>query len=134
MTLVDTSVWIEFLHRPADAVPVELRRLVMAEETVLCPPVEMELLLGPTDEVSLRRVERLIAGQRSLPIDPHTDFSDAAAIYRAARRRGRALRNSVDCLIAAIAIRHDVPLIHRNADFVVIGEVSDLREQSLPGP
>ncbi|MBM7517845.1 hypothetical protein [Nocardioides nitrophenolicus] len=66
--------------------------------------------------------------------DTHTDFSDAATIHRAARRQGRTVRNSVDCLIAAIAIRHDVPLLHRTADFVVIGEVSDLREQPLPGP
>lgn len=133
LTLVDTSVWIEFLRRPVDTLPAVLGELIATETAAMCAPIEMELLLGPTDEVSLRRVERLVASQATLAIRSDTDFTDAAEIYRAVRRTGRTVRNSVDCLIAAIAIRHDVPLLHRDADFTVIGEVTELRGQSLLG-
>jgi len=131
VTLVDSSVWIQFLRKPPAATPPELMALLETGSAAMSEPIEMELLLGPTDEVALRRVETLIASQETLAINPDVDFDDAAALYRAARRNGRTIRNSVDCLIAAIAIRHDVPLLHRDADFEVIADVSELRQLSL---
>ncbi len=131
MTLVDSSVWIDFLRRPRDAVPTELRNLLVAEEAATCAPIDMELLMGPTDEVSVRRVEKLIASLDTLPIDADTDFHDAAAIFRATRRTGHTVRSKADCLIAAIAIRHDVPLLHKDADFEAIAAVTELRHHSL---
>lgn len=134
MTLVDTSVWVDFLRQPAETVPVELRDLLHAQSAAICEPIEMELLFGPGNEVALRRVERLIGSLDMLGIRPDLDFRDAAAIFRAVRRSGRTVRSKVDCLIAAVAIRHDVPLLHRDADFEVIGAVTDLRQHSLrPG-
>ncbi|GAA1508053.1 type II toxin-antitoxin system toxin ribonuclease VapC11 [Nocardioides humi] len=131
MTLVDTSVWIDFLRRPGHPGNEPLRELLRHEEAVTTPPIEMELLLGPTDELSLRRVEKAIVGVGTLPVQPDVDFHDAAAIYRAVRRSGRTVRNSVDCLIAAIAIRHEVPLLHRDADFEAIAGVTELQHRSL---
>lgn len=131
VTLVDSSVWVEFLRRPPSAQPAALTTLIRDDTAAITEPIEMELLLGPTDEVALRRTEKLAASLHTLPIRPDLDFHDAAAIYRAARRTGRTIRNSVDCLIAAVAIRHGVPLLHRDADFEVIAAVSELRQQSL---
>jgi predicted nucleic acid-binding protein len=41
----------------------------------------------------------------------------AADMYRGLRRRGITIRNSVDCMIAAVAIEHDLPLLHNDRDF-----------------
>ena len=55
------------------------------------------------------------------------DFEDAAAIYRACRRGGETVRKLIDCLIAAIAIREGVPLLHSDNDFVVIARRAPLQ-------
>jgi predicted nucleic acid-binding protein len=58
---------------------------------------------------------------------PHEDVQVAGAIYRACRRAGETVRRANDCLIAAIAIRHDLPLLHRDRDFDAIARHTRLR-------
>ena len=134
MTLVDTSVWIDFHRRPGDPGNEPLRELLRRDEAVTTEPIEMELLAGPTDEIALRRIEKLLSALGRLPVEPDLDFRAAAEIYRAVRRSGRTVRSKVDCLIAAVAIRHDVILLHMDADFVAIAEVTELRHRSLLTP
>ena len=54
---------------------------------------------------------------------------EAVALYRSARRRGLTIRSSVDCLIAACALRHDSEVLHRDRDFHTLARISDLRER-----
>jgi predicted nucleic acid-binding protein len=56
-------------------------------------------------------------------------FSDAVDLYRSARRTGRTVRSSVDCLIAVCAIRHDLEVLHRDRGYAAIAEVSALRHR-----
>jgi len=57
-------------------------------------------------------------------------FSEAVDLYRAARRAGLTVRSSVDCLIAACAIRHDLEVLHRDRDYAALAEISALRERA----
>jgi len=57
-------------------------------------------------------------------------YLEAIGLYRAARRSGRTVRSSVDCLIAACALRHDLEVLHRDRDFGVLAQISPLRERS----
>ena len=134
MTLVDTSVWIDFHRRPGDPGNEPLRELLRRDEAVTTEPIEMELLAGPTGEIALRRIEELLSALGRLPVRPDLGFRAAAEIYRAVRRSGRTVRSKVDCLIAAVAIRHDVILLHKDADFEAIAEVTELRHRSLLTP
>jgi predicted nucleic acid-binding protein len=54
-------------------------------------------------------------------------FITASDIYRSGRRKGFAIRSSVDCLIAAIAIENQIPIWHRDRDFDVIARFTELR-------
>jgi predicted nucleic acid-binding protein len=54
-------------------------------------------------------------------------FLEAAALYRSVRRKGITVRSSVDCLIAACALRHDIEVLHRDRDFARIAEIAPLR-------
>jgi predicted nucleic acid-binding protein len=54
------------------------------------------------------------------------DAEAAAVLYRDCRRGGETPRAVNDCLIAAIAIRHDLPVLHRDRDFDVIARHSTL--------
>ena len=63
---------------------------------------------------------------RSIPTVP-TDYEDAATWYRTCRRNGDTVRKLVDCLIAAVAIRADVELLHADADFEALARHTPLR-------
>lgn len=56
------------------------------------------------------------------------DFRQAAAIYLAVRRQGKTVRSLVNCLIAAIALRSDVLILHKDADYAAIARCLPLRE------
>ena len=58
---------------------------------------------------------------------PAEAFLEAAEIYRSGRRRGYAIRSTVDCLIAAIAIRNSVPVWHKDRDYSLIARYTPLR-------
>jgi predicted nucleic acid-binding protein len=64
-------------------------------------------------------------------VDPYTDYHHAAAIYRTARAQGKTVRKLLDCVIAAVALRTDATLVHRNVDFDVIAEFTPLDVGSL---
>ena len=51
----------------------------------------------------------------------------ASALYRNARSSGVTVRRLIDCLIAAVAIDHDVVLLHADDDFEGIARTSALR-------
>jgi predicted nucleic acid-binding protein len=116
--LVDTSAWIEFLRDTGSPVCVRVDEL-LAAETATCDPVRMEVLAGARDETHLRDLRGLLGRSTLLPTGP-TDYEDAAAIYRGCRRHGETVRKLIDCLIAATAIRHGVPVLHADTDFEAI--------------
>lgn len=127
MILVDTSVWIEVFRARR---PLDLERVLDFDEVVTCLPVIQEVLQGFRDERAYRRAREAMF---SLPIveSPLGEdvFSDAVDLYRNARRTGRTVRSSVDCLIAACAIRHDLEVLHRDRDYAAIAEISALRHR-----
>ena len=51
---------------------------------------------------------------------PYSVFLFAAEVYRTLRRKGITIRNSVDCMIASVAIENDIMLLHNDRDFIPI--------------
>jgi predicted nucleic acid-binding protein len=125
LILVDTSAWVEFLRDTGSPVCVRVDEL-LAAEVATCDPVRMELLAGARDEGHLDGLRRLLARAVVIPTEP-TDYEQAAALYRTCRRAGETVRRMVDCLIAAVAIRSDVPVLHADADFDVLARHTSLR-------
>jgi predicted nucleic acid-binding protein len=41
-------------------------------------------------------------------------------VYRTLRHKGITIRNSVDCMIASVAIENDIMLLHNDKDFLPI--------------
>lgn len=125
MTLIDTSAWIEFL-RDTDSPVCRRVDALLADPIATCDAIRMEVLSGARDEEHLQRLRRLLARATVLPTGP-ADYDHAAALYRHCRRRGETVRKLLDCLIAAVAIRDDVAILHRDADFDVIARHAGLR-------
>jgi predicted nucleic acid-binding protein len=132
MILVDTSVWIEYLRGTGSLAAVELRRLLSEElnQVAMCEPVAMEILSGAADDKTHAKLEQLVNGLPSLGVDDAVDFRVAAGIYRAARHAGQTIRSLNDCLIAAVASRHNARIVHRDADFDVISGMTALKSTS----
>lgn len=129
MILVDTSVWIALFRAPR---PLDLEAILDFDEVVTCLPVVQEVLQGFRDEASFRRArESMLA----LPIveSPIAEdvFTLAVDLYRSARRGGLTIRSSIDCLIAACAIRNDLQILHVDRDYEALARVSSLRHRSI---
>lgn len=126
--LVDTSVWIDYLRGAETQARWNLRQQLTNEDpgVVMAEPIAMELLAGPTSERIAADITRLVNGLPMIPMDLQLDFRSAASIFRACRRYGHTVRSLTDCVIAAIAIRSNVGLVHKDADFEVISQVTPL--------
>ncbi len=128
MILVDTSAWIDHLRASDSVVAAELTALIIdGADLATTEAVVMELLAGADTPVRADAIERLTNGLPLLGTDPRLDFRQAAAVFLATRRSGRTVRSLVDCLIAAVALRHDVPLLHKDADYDAIASCLPLQ-------
>lgn len=125
MILVDTSAWVEFLRDTGSRTCQRVDRLI-GGDLATCDPVRMEVLAGARDDAHLDSLRRLLAGASLLETGP-ADYEHAAALYRTCRRAGETARKTIDCLIAAVAIREDVPVLHADADFDVLARHTPLR-------
>ncbi len=127
MVLVDTSVWIELFRFSR---PLDLEAVVAMDDVVTCLPVIQEVLQGFRDEGAFRKAR---SAMRNLPVVESplglVVVEQAVDLYRTARRQGLTVRSSVDCLIAACALRHNLEVLHRDRDFRALAQVSRLRQR-----
>jgi len=112
--------------------PLALESWLNPGEIATCLPVIQEVLQGIREEADFRKMRDALLAM--IVVDsplPAAAFEDAAGLYRTARRAGVTVRSSVDCLIAAIAIRHDFLVLHRDRDFPALAKVAPLRERGI---
>jgi predicted nucleic acid-binding protein len=126
--LVDTSAWIEFLrgtgspeHHFVVSALREERPLAWTE------PILLELTVGARSDGRAMELRAMLAGGELLAVQGLADWSAAGALWRSARQKGLTVRSTVDCLIAAVAIRTNTPVIARDRDYAALAEVSPLQ-------
>jgi predicted nucleic acid-binding protein len=124
---VDSSVWIDFLaDRPTPQVKLLDGYLAHhASDIALVDIVLTEVSRGLREQ-DVQRVESMLLELDVLRIQWLSDFRAAAGLYRAAKQSGVTVRGTVDCLIAAVCIREGVPLLHRDAEFDRLADISEL--------
>jgi predicted nucleic acid-binding protein len=127
--LVDTSVWIEVFRR---GTTFQLESVADLEEVVTCLPVIQEVLQGFRDERAFQVARESLY---ALPIveSPlqRAVFDEAIELYRRSRQAGVTVRSSVDCLIAACALRHGLTVVHRDRDFNRLARISPLEAHDI---
>lgn len=129
MILIDTSAWIEFLRDTGSPVCQRVGDL-LAAEIATCDVIRMEVLAGARDEQHLQQLRRLLARASTLPLES-VDYEAAAALYRTCRQRGHTVRKLIDCLIAAVAIRGNVPILHMDSDFDILAQHTNLQADAV---
>ena len=121
--LLDTSAMIEWLRDSTSHTTTEIERLRQSpDELALTQPVVMEVLMGAPRGTELR-TRQALARFPLIDVD-RSDFEVAADLYRGALRSGHTVRSSMDCLIAAVAVRSGAVLVHRDRDFRCLAAVA----------
>jgi len=133
VTIVDTTVWIDFFRGTDTPEVLELQRLIDASEDVcICGVILTEVLQGIREDKDHVAASAAFDEFLFLPMTRDT-FLRAADLYRTLRRKGVTVRNAVDCMIASVAIEHDIPLLHNDRDFDAISTMSRLKVVKTTG-
>jgi predicted nucleic acid-binding protein len=127
MTLVDTTVWIDFFKGRDTPQVRHLESLIGADEDIcICGVILAEVLQGIREDKDYSAVSTRFDAFLYLPMSQKT-FRKSAEMYRALRKKGVTIRNAVDCMIAAVAIEHDILLLHNDRDFLPMANHCGLR-------
>jgi predicted nucleic acid-binding protein len=130
LTLVDSSVWIDFLSSSPGPAGGELRRMIAhAEPMALTGIVVTKVLQGLTRDIE--EVERFLTMWDVLEPQGLSTYRAAASIFRLGRSQGISL-TTIDSLIAAIAQENKVTLFSLDHDFAHIAHLTGLRLYQVP--
>ena len=120
--LADTSVWARN-RKP------ELAWFAPALEDgriAVCDQVVMELLWSARDLVDFQATEAALSACPWLPVEP-TDWDEARRVFRELAARGPLHHRQVkipDLLIAAVAARNELTVVHYDSDYDIIASVT----------
>jgi predicted nucleic acid-binding protein len=123
--LVDTSVWIDYMREEendttARFVEVSDRGYPFGITGV----IYQEILQGAASQAKFDYLAEYLGTQRFYHLgDPIGSYREAAQLYFLCRRAGTTIRSATDCLIAQVAIEHDLFLLHSDQDFDRMAEV-----------
>lgn len=129
MYLVDTSVWIGYIH---DEETEATKRLGELEERGylfgITGVIFQEILQGGASRAKFDYLAEYLGSQPFYhPRDPVGSYREAARMYFDCRRAGVTIRSAVGCLVARVAIEHGLMLLHDDRDFEkMAGVVADL--------
>jgi predicted nucleic acid-binding protein len=118
--LADTSAWVEFLRATGSEANLRLRASIEGDQLATTDVVLMEVLAGARDDGHRDRLSALLARCEFVPTVGPRDYEDAADVYRACRQAGHTVRALTDCLIASVAMRAGLSVLHSDRDFDAI--------------
>lgn len=128
MLIADTSAWVEWLRQRESPADLALDQAFAHDLLVLIEPIKAELLIGARDRAEVGTLRRLLETVDLELVHPRDDFESATELFHTARLRGVTIRGATDCLIAAMAIRLGLPILHHDSDFARFAPVIDLQE------
>ena len=127
MVLVDSSVIIDYFNGISTKQTTYLQHLLENDALLCtCGPIISEVLQGIKSEKVYKKCfdalnELIYIGASKLT------HIKAATIYRDLRKKGITPRGTIDCIIAATCIEHDLLLLHNDKDFQPIAKHTSLK-------
>jgi predicted nucleic acid-binding protein len=124
--LVDTSVWIDlFAGRETPELRYLEQSIGRGDDIALCGIILTEILQGIHNDGQYRRVRQHLKPLLLLPMTEPT-FVRATELFRQLRKQGLTLYKTNNCIIAATAIEHAIPLLHKDRDFSTLARHTEL--------
>ena len=128
MILVDTSVLIDLFEGTENEAVVSFRDIIRQQRPFgITSVIYQEVLQGAKTKKEFISLKEYLSTQRFFhPKDPLASYAEAANIFFSCRRKGVTIRSTIDCLIAQIAIEHELLLLHNDKDFTAMASVVGL--------
>jgi predicted nucleic acid-binding protein len=117
MTIVDSSVWIDYIADRQTPHAIWLKRQIETDTVGLTDLILYELLQGVRGEAQFEKMRDRMAEFELLPNMAYGLEVKAARNYRGLRERGITIRKTVDCLVATFCIEDGHELLHNDRDF-----------------
>jgi hypothetical protein len=126
--LVDTSVWVRYFNGEG-GLEDRIKALIQKDKVLTAGVIMLEVLRGARTEAGYNQ---LYLDFKALPL-----LEADEAVWEEGYRMGFKLRKAgivvplADILIAAIAIRHLSPLLHRDKHFGLIAQNTKLVQEQI---
>ena len=117
MTIVDTTVWIDYLGGTANPHTDWLDRELNQQRLGLTDLILCEILQGIRGDSTFTRVRRDLSRFEVFDTGGEALAVVSAQNYRSLRSRGQTVRKTIDCLIATFCLIEGHTLLHRDRDF-----------------
>src|SRR4030067_2166387 len=128
MILVDTSVWIDFLIGASSPQRALLHDMIEEEEEIaICEIILAECLQGIRNDTKFEILKTYLLEFPIYKPKGIETYISAARIYRKCRKKGKTVRRTIDCIIAAICLENDLALLHKDSDFDIIAQSTGLK-------
>jgi predicted nucleic acid-binding protein len=127
MTIVDTTVWIDYLRGAANPHTDWLDRELDRQRLGLTDLILCEVLQGVAGDSTFTRVRRDLSRFEVFDTGGEAIAVAAAQNYRFLRARGHTVRKTIDCLIATFCLMDRHSLLHRDHDYGPFEKHLDLR-------
>jgi predicted nucleic acid-binding protein len=129
MILVDTSVLIDFFKGVKNE-PMRCFSDIVTKQIPfgITSVIFQEILQGAKNGKEFELLNEYLSCQQFYhPEDAVVSYEKAARIYFSCRKKGITVRSTIDCLIAQIALEHDLFLLHNDRDFEFMAPVIGLK-------
>lgn len=131
--LVDTSAWVDFLNGHPSPTRAALAELLRGDDEVCtCGIVVAEVFQGLRRSSTSEQILALFRELTYLEPSGIDVYVRAADIYRRLRQRGRTVRSTIDCVIAAVAEEGNCRLLARDRDLQLIVSSGVVRVTAWP--
>lgn len=127
MTIVDTTVWIDYLRGAENPHTDWLDRELNRQRLGLTDLILCEILQGIVGDSTFTRVRRDLSRFEVFDTGGEALAVAAARNYRSLRSSGHTVRKTIDCLIATFCLTERHSLLHRDHDFDAFEKYLGLR-------
>jgi predicted nucleic acid-binding protein len=117
MTIVDTTVWIDYLAGTVNSHTDWLSRELTQQRIGLTDFILCEILQGIREDLAFDHVRRVLSNFEVFDSGGESLAVSSAQNYRALRARGHTVRKTIDCIIATFCLTQGHSLLHRDHDF-----------------
>ena len=117
MVVVDTTVWIDYIHGLDTPYTNALDRELLHNQVITGDLIIAEFLQGFREDKDFEAAKEIMNSLIYCDMLGKDIALKAAENFRVLRKRGISIRKTVDVIIGTFCIEHDLPLMHNDRDF-----------------
>ncbi|GJL52415.1 MAG: ribonuclease VapC [Nitrospirales bacterium] len=127
MTIVDTSVWIDYFNDVSTKETETLDDILGNQEILLGDLILTEVLQGFQQDSHFEIAQKVLNAFPVVAMLGPSLALKSAQHYRTLRKRGVTVRKTIDVMIGTFCIVQDVPLLYSDRDFTPMVRYLGLR-------